>query len=122
MAKYSAIAMEHFLSPRNRGRPEDYDFEGRAVVPGQTPFMHVYLGVVGGLVTEAAFVTFGCGAAIACGSMLTEMIKGRTIGDCRALTTESLEYALGELPSDRRFCAGLAIDALRNALNQSEAQ
>lgn len=118
MAKYSAVVMEHFLAPRNHGPLEDYDYEGNATLPGQSAFMRVYLHVEGDTIERASFVTFGCGAAIATGSMLTEMIKGREVSACLAMTADEVDLAMGTLPGDKKFCVGLAMTALRKALEQ----
>ncbi len=119
MARYSATAMDHFLSPRNAGVLEDYDVEGFASLPGQMPFMRLYLRLRGEVIEAASFSTFGCGAAIATGSILTELICGRELSQCHAITAEELDQLLGELPHERKFCLDLAVSALRNALSQA---
>jgi nitrogen fixation NifU-like protein len=72
-------------------------------------------------VTQAKFKTHGCGVAIACGSMLTEMIQNRTIQECLALAADQLAEAIGGVPPDKRHCPEMAIAALRAAL-QKEPQ
>jgi NifU-like protein involved in Fe-S cluster formation len=80
MARYSAIAMDHFFSPRNSGALENYDVERcDATLSGQAPFMRIYLHLEGDTIQRATFVTFGCAAAIATGSMLTELIAGSAV-------------------------------------------
>jgi nitrogen fixation NifU-like protein len=74
--------------------------------------------LAGGTVAEARFQTFGCGPAIAAGSMLTEMITGRTVAESLAVTKDELIEALGGLPANKTWCAGLAIRALHDGLNQ----
>lgn len=118
MARYSAVSMDHFQSPRNVGMLDDYDIEGSATLPGQSPFVRLYLKVEGSIIARATFVTFGCAAATAAGSMLTELIKGRDTRDCARISAGELDQALGGLPEERRFCADLAIAALKNALHQ----
>jgi len=118
MATYSPIAMDHFLSPRNSGPLEDYDLEGNARLPGQSPFMRLHLCLAGQIVERATFMTFGCAAAVASGSMLTEMITGKTIAQCQEIDSQVLDIALGGLPNERKFCTELAIAALRNAIAQ----
>ena len=119
MARYSAIAMDHFCRPRNAGLLDDYDVEGSATLPGQAPFMRLYLRLQGDTVERATFITFGCAAAIASGSMLTEMIVGRRVAECLQIGAEELDQALDGLPEERRFCVNLAIGALNGALKQT---
>ena len=83
---------------------------------GRGPFLILYLRIDGSHVAAAKFQTYGCGATIACGSMLTEMIVGRTTSDCFKLTTEMLIQALDGVPPDKLHSPGLAIAALRDAL------
>jgi NifU-like protein involved in Fe-S cluster formation len=92
---------------------------GSASLPGQAPFMRLYLRIGGdNVIEQASFVTFGCAAAIACGSMITELIKGRTVTECRQLDRGRLANEIGHLPEERQFCIDLAIAALACALKQ----
>jgi nitrogen fixation NifU-like protein len=116
MGKYSDILMDHFFAPRNGGRMEGPDRVGQAGTPGQGPFMVLYLRLDGDRVTEARFQTYGCGPAIAAGSMLTVLVTGRTVAECLALTAEELTEALGGVPPEKQHCPALAIQALRAAL------
>ncbi len=116
MGRFSETLMDHFTSPRNSGTMESPDRTGRAGTPGQGPFMILQLKLDGGTVAAAKFQTFGCGASIAAGSMITELIIGQTIEMCRALTAEELSRELGGFPADKAHCPVLAVAALRNAL------
>jgi len=116
MGKYSDTLMDHFSSPRNSGPMETPDAVGHAGTPGRGPFLILYLRLDGETIADARFQTYGCGATIACGSMLTELIKRRAIPDCLALTTEDLINALDGIPADKLHSPALAIGALRNAL------
>ena len=116
MGRYSETLMDHFTSPRNGGVLESPDRIGQAGVPGQGPFLILTLRLDGDRVAEARFKTYGCGPTIACGSMLTELVAGRTLGECRALTAEDLIAALDGVPPDKRHGPALAIAALREAL------
>lgn len=118
MRGYSAIAMDHFQSPRNAGRMDDANAVGRANVAGRAPYMTIYLKLKDEVVERATFQTFGCGAAIAAGSMLTEMVKGKSISACETLAEADIDDALGGLPPQKRFCAALALLALHDALKQ----
>jgi NifU-like protein involved in Fe-S cluster formation len=108
--------MEHFMAPRNTGRMEAPDRVGQAGGPGQAMFFVLHLRLSGGLVAEAKYQTYGCGATIAAGSMLTVMITNRSVEECLALTAEDLTRVLGGLPAEKMHCPGMVIGALREAL------
>ena len=116
MSHYSAVLMDHFSSPRNVGQMDLPDAAGVVGAPGCGPYMELCLRLDGGRVMDAKFQTFGCGPAIAAGSLLTTLIIGRSVAECLELTPEQLVEALGGLPPEKLFCAGLAIDALRDGL------
>lgn len=116
MPKYSTVLMDHFQSPRNAGRLDSPDRIGIAGAPDQGPFMVFHLQIDGAVVRAIRFQTYGCGAAIAAGSMLTTLAQDRSIADCLAISEESLVTALGGLPPEKTHCAGLAIEALRRGL------
>jgi NifU-like protein involved in Fe-S cluster formation len=78
--------------------------------------MAIFLRLDGETVAAARFQTYGCGVTIAAGSMLTEMITGRSVGECRGLTAAHLSEALGGFPPDKQHCPVLAVAALRDAL------
>ncbi len=82
--------------------------------------MVLYLGVENGRISVAKYHTVGCGPTIACGSMLSEMVVGRSIEECRELTAEKLTEALDGVPPDKLHCPALAVAALRDALSQWE--
>jgi NifU-like protein involved in Fe-S cluster formation len=116
MGKYSDTLMDHFLAPRNSGPLESPDVTGHAGAPGRGPFLILYLRIEGNKVTAARFQTYGCGPSIACGSMLTELIIGRSVADCSRLTIETLIECLDGVPAEKRHSPALAIAALRDAL------
>jgi NifU-like protein involved in Fe-S cluster formation len=116
MPGYSETLMDHFLNPRNAGRLAAPDVVGRYGSPERPPFMVLHLQLGDNIVTDARFQTFGCGPAIASGSVLTERIIGRTIAECLNLAADDLVQALGGIPADKHWCAGIAIEALRDAL------
>ncbi|HEV3261149.1 MAG TPA: iron-sulfur cluster assembly scaffold protein [Gemmataceae bacterium] len=116
MSRYSETLMDHFTSPRNNcriGVPDRIGVVGR---PGETLFMILYLRLQDGLVVEAMYQTNGCGASIAAGSVLTEMVKQRRVEECLQVTADMVTEALGGVPADRGHCPLLAITALRAAL------
>jgi NifU-like protein involved in Fe-S cluster formation len=108
--------MDHFNAPRNAGQLADADAVGRADLNGNAPRITFFLTVREERVAGASFLAFGCGATIACCSMLTEMIKARSLADCATIRPSELVDALDGLPSGKVFCADLAIAALTNAL------
>jgi len=116
MGKYSDTLMDHFLAPRNSGALESPDATGHAGAPGRGPFLILYIKVTGSQIIAAKFQTYGCGPTIACGSMLTELIVGRSIADCLQLTTETLIENLDGVPAEKLHSPALAIAALRDAL------
>src|SRR5688572_11018594 len=94
------------------------DATGRADLNGRPPVTHIYLREDKGTITHASFETFGCAVSVASCSVLTDLIKGRTVQFCLDISPADIENALEGVPSDRRFCADLAIQALRCALIQ----
>ena len=122
MGKYSETMMDHVLSPRNGGVMEHPDMTGHAGTPGRGAFLILFLRVTAGRITAAKYHTVGCGPTIACGSMLSELVMGRTIRDCRELTAEALIQALDGVPPDKLHCPAMAIAALRAALGHWESR
>lgn len=118
MARFSEILMDHFASPRNSGRMEAPDRIGLAGQPGAGPFLFLQLKLEESRVVAARFQAHGCGATIAAGSLLTELIIGRTMEECRELKVEDVIDAAGGFPSDKLHCPALAAAALRRALDE----
>lgn len=118
MARFSEIVMDHFLDPQNKGPLNGADRIGTVGTPGMGPFFVLYLRHDGSAISHASFECNGCGATIACGSMLTTMLKGKSIEQCMQLSEGELELALDGLPSDKRHCVVMAIQALQNALGE----
>ena len=120
MGKYSETRMDHVLSPRNGGVMENPDLTGHAGTPGRGAFLILFLSVAEGRIAAAKYHTVGCGPTIACGSMLSELVVGRSIEDCRELTAEDSIEALDGVPPDKLHCPAMAIAALRDALSHWE--
>jgi nitrogen fixation NifU-like protein len=115
--QYSEKVMEHFRNPRNVGEIENPDGLGKVGNPVCGDIMELYIKVNGGIITDAKFKTFGCGAAIATSSMVTELVKNKTIEDALKISNRAVAEALGGLPPIKRHCSVLAEEALKRALD-----
>ncbi|MBI5904529.1 MAG: Fe-S cluster assembly scaffold protein NifU [Deltaproteobacteria bacterium] len=114
---YSEKVMDHFMNPRNVGEIEGADGVGEVGNPACGDMMRLYLKIDDGRVIDAKFRTFGCGAAIASSSMLTEMIKGKTVAEAQAITNEQVSAALDGLPAVKIHCSVMAEQAVKSALD-----
>jgi NifU-like protein involved in Fe-S cluster formation len=99
---------------------ESPDAVGMASLHGQAPYVTVFLKMAQDVVERATFQAFGCGVTIACCSALTELVSGRTMAQCRALSAGDVVQALDGVPPDKQFCAELVVRALRQALDDWE--
>ena len=115
--EYSAKVMEHFAHPHNVGVLEDANGIGEVGNAKCGDIMKMYLKIDNGIITDAKFKTFGCGAAIATSSMATEMIKGKSVDDALKLTNDAVVEALDGLPAVKIHCSVLAEQAVRSALS-----
>jgi nitrogen fixation NifU-like protein len=113
---YSKIVLNHFKNPRNVGEIEDPDGIGRVGNPVCGDMMEVYIKVRDGRIEDIKFRTFGCGAAIAVSSMVTEMAKGQMLDQAMKITNKSVAHALGGLPKNKLHCSNLGADALHMAI------
>ena len=114
-ALYSDVVLREARNPKNVGRIEDPDLHG--LVHGWCgDTMEIFLRVEDGTIEEAAFITDGCGATFACGSMLTQMVTGMRLDKAEWVLPKDLINALQGLPEEHEHCAGLAISTLQNAL------
>ncbi len=114
-AIYSETTVEHSLNPRNTEpvpNPDGY----AEIQSGDRESLKIWLGVRDGIVSDSAFWTNGCAATIACGSMSTELVKGKTIFEGLSIAAEDIANALVDLPQGNFHCAELAAGALRLAL------
>ncbi len=114
---YSEKVIDHFMNPRNVGEIEDADGVGTVGNPQCGDVMRLYIKVQDGIITDARFKTFGCGAAIATSSMMTELIKGKSIEEARKISNKAVAEALDGLPPIKMHCSVLAEDALKAALD-----
>lgn len=113
---YSDLVMEHFTNPRNVGEIPDADGVGTEGNPVCGDIMRIYIKVKDDRIEDIKFKTFGCGAAIATSSMVTEMVKGRTLEEAMQVSNKAVAEALGGLPSNKMHCSNLAADALHKAI------
>ena len=117
---YSEALRDHFERPRNAGKLPDAELVGKDGTPGQGNYMVLHVKVRDDRVEEARFQTYGCPAAIASGSWVTQWILGKTLGEAAALEAGAVIHGLGGLPVGREHCAHLAVNALRDALTQHD--
>jgi len=115
--EYSEKVMEHFRNPRNVGEIENPDGVGRVGNPVCGDIMELYIKVEGGIIIDAKFKTFGCGAAIATSSMVTELVKNKSVEDALKISNRAVAEALGGLPPIKMHCSVLAEEALKKALD-----
>ena len=113
---YSEKVKDHVSNPRNVGEIEDADGVGEVGNPVCGDMMTIYIKVDDGKLTDIKFKTFGCGAAIATSSMITEMAMGMTIEEALEITRDSVADALDGLPPVKLHCSNLAADGLHAAI------
>ena len=114
---YSKKVMDHFMNPRNVGEIADADGVGEEGNPTCGDAMKIFIKVDDkGVITDVKFKTFGCGAAIAVSSMVTEMAIGKTIDEALEITKESVANELDGLPPQKMHCSNLGADALHKAI------
>ncbi len=116
MAFYSEKVMEHFQNPRNVGEIKDADGTGEIGNPVCGDMMSFYIKVKDNVIDDVKFKTFGCGAAIAVSSMVSEMAKGKTLDEAMQITNASVAKELGGLPPNKMHCSNLGADALHKAI------
>ena len=116
MGLESVMVIDHFQNPRNVGVIEDADGVGKVGSPVCGDLMEIFIKVDNSHIADIKFRTFGCGAAIASGSMASEMIKGKSLAEAEALTDEDVARALGGLPEKKMHCSNLAASTLHQAI------
>jgi len=104
MPTYSEKVMDHFANPRNVGEIEDADGVGSEGNPVCGDMMEFYIKVDDGRLTDVKYKTFGCGAAIACSSMVSEMAKGKTVEEAKKITNADVAAELEGLPKNKLHC------------------
>ena len=114
---YTEKVMDHFSNPRNVGEIPDANGIGEVGNAKCGDIMRIYLKVKDNVIEDVKFKTFGCGAAIATSSMVTEMVIGKTLEDALEISNQAVAEALGGLPPAKMHCSNLAADALHEAIN-----
>ena len=114
---YSEKVMEHFMNPRNVGEIENPDGIGHVGNPVCGDIMELYIKVNDGIIVDAKFKTFGCGAAIATSSMVTELVRGKSVEEALKISNRAVAEALGGLPPIKMHCSVLAEEALKSAID-----
>jgi nitrogen fixation NifU-like protein len=115
-SQYSEKVMEHFKNPRNVGEMENPDGVGHVGNPVCGDIMELYIKVTDSIIVDAKFKTFGCGAAIATSSMVTELVKGKSIKEALKISNKAVAEALDGLPPVKMHCSVLAEEALKSAI------
>jgi len=113
---YTEKVMDHFTNPRNVGEIANADGVGEVGNAKCGDIMRIYLDIEGDIIKDVKFKTFGCGAAVATSSMVTEMVKGKSIDEALIISNAAVAEALGGLPPAKMHCSNLAADALHAAI------
>ncbi len=114
---YSEKVMEHFQDPKNVGEFDNPDGLGKQGNPVCGDVMELGIKVKDDIIVEAKFRTFGCCAAIATSSMVTEMVKGKSLDEAEMISKQAVADALDGLPPAKMHCSNLAADALHDAID-----
>lgn len=115
---YSDKVMDHFQNPRNVGKMDDADIIGEVGNPTCGDIIKVYMKIEDDHIKDIKFSTFGCGAAVATSSMVTELVKGKSIDDALKVSKDQVAEALDGLPPAKMHCSNLAADAIKNAIEK----
>ena len=114
---YTEKVMDHFENPRNVGDIPEADGVGQVGNPSCGDIMKIFIKVDDGIISDIKFKTFGCGAAIATSSMVTDLVKGKSIDEALKISNKTVAEALGGLPPKKMHCSNLAADALHAAID-----
>jgi len=117
MPIYSEKVMDHFMNPRNVGEIEDADGIGEVGNPVCGDMMTFYIKVDDNHLSDVKFKTFGCGAAIAVSSIVSEMARGKTLEEARKITPALVAEGLEGLPKNKYHCSNLGAQALNKAID-----
>ncbi len=118
MFSYSEKVLDHARNPRNQGEMDCPDAVGEISNPDCGDSTVIYLKVENNIIKDIKFETFGCVAAVASSSMLTEMVKGKTLEEALSITEMNVAEALGGLPEKKIHCSLIGVGALNNAIKE----
>lgn len=116
LVKFTEKTIDYAKNPRNQGDMENPTAIGEVSNPDCGDSTIIYLKVEDNIIKDVTFETFGCAAAVASSSMLTEMIKGKTIEEAYAMTEEAVAEELGGLPDKKMHCSVIGVEAMRKAI------
>jgi nitrogen fixation NifU-like protein len=119
---YNATVLDHFQNPHNTGEIPDADGIGAVGNPACGVMMKVYIKVSNGRLVDVKYKTFGCAAAIACSSVASELVMGKSLEEASELTREDVANALNGLPPQKMACSNLAPDTIRAAIENCRAK
>jgi nitrogen fixation NifU-like protein len=121
---YNEVVIDHFTNPRNVGELTPQHTDGYAQIgdPSCGDQMKLWISVRSGRIADIAFRSFGCPGAIATSSMLTELAKGKTVEDARAISDDDVVDALGGIPEKKRHCSLLGVQALHAAIEDFDSK
>jgi nitrogen fixation NifU-like protein len=119
---YTEKVMDHFSNPRNVGEISDANGIGEVGNSVCGDIMKIYLKIEDNRIKDVKFKTFGCGAAIATSSMVTEMVMGKTIEEALEITNQAVAEALDGLPPQKMHCSNLAADAMHKAIEDYQSK
>jgi len=122
MFQYNEKVMDHFANPRNVGEIANADGIGEVGNPVCGDMMTFYIKVKEDKIEDVKFKTFGCGAAIAVSSMVSEMAKGKTLDEAMLISNKDVAKKLGGLPENKLHCSNLGADALHKAIENYRQQ
>lgn len=114
--KYTDKVIDHFQNPRNLGTIENPDAVGKVTSPVCGDIMELHMKIKDNIITDVKFRTFGCAAAVASSSILTEMIKDKTLEEALKITNQRIAEALGGLPEEKLHCSVLAEEGVKSAI------
>jgi nitrogen fixation NifU-like protein len=120
--QYTEKVLDHFQKPRNMGQIPNASGVGEVGNATCGDIMRIYLSIENDIIMDVKFQTYGCGAAVATTSMLTELVKGKTLEEALHITNADVAKELGGLPPVKMHCSNLAADALKVAIEDYRNQ
>ena len=121
-AMFTAAVLDHTLNPRNAGELPNATHYGQFGIPGDGPYVQLWLNLSDGTILSASYATYGCPSAVACASLTCELLRGRNVDQAMLLEPKDLMLLLGGLPEGKEHCAKMAVDALRHAIRAEDME